>query len=129
MTPPSDKQHLATAQRDENRERVWLELAELDAGESGFADHAHRRLAAGEELYGDRWAHIGIERLIDELLAEAADLGAWSCLALEALEHEAGPCVAERELIASALWAVQLWGAYAHHALAIARAHATGLAA
>ncbi len=121
----SGKKHLAAAelpQRDENRELVWLGLAELDAGESGFADHAHRRLAVGEQIYGDQWARRTLGELVDELSEEAADLGSWGVLALQALEHvDIG--AAQRDLIATSLQAAMLWGAYAHRALAIARGH------
>jgi len=109
--------------RDETLELIWLELAEAEAGESGFAAHVRRRLAAGEELYGARWAQLGLARLVDELAEEAADLGSWGVLALEALENEPDIDPAQRELIATTLHAAILWGAYAHNALTIARGH------
>lgn len=122
MTRANKRLATAVPQRDENRERVWLDLAELDAGESSFADHANRRLAAGEHLYGEWWARRTLGELVDELSEEAADLGSWGVLALQALEHlDIGG--AQRDLIATSLQATMLWGAYAHRALAIARGH------
>jgi hypothetical protein len=109
--------------RDPAGERVWLERAELEAGASGFAEHALRRLAAGQELYGDRWAQLGVDRLVGEMLEEAADLGSWGVLALEALEHEPDLDGPQGELIATTLRAAILWGAFAHHALKLARGH------
>lgn len=109
--------------RDVAREQVWLRSAEQSAGASGFADHALRRLEAGDHLYGDRWVRIGLDALIDELLAEAADLGSWGVLALEAVERVQGVDEADRELIVAAVQATLLWGAFSHHALAIARGH------
>ncbi len=118
---------LRPAPRQEARELLWLELAELDAGASGFAEHAIRRLAEGERLYGSHWAELGLERLVDELLEEAADLGAWGVLALQALEalelHEPNLDGPRGELIATALRAAILWGAFGHRALTIARGH------
>jgi hypothetical protein len=104
-------------QRNPQRERDWLERAELHAGWSGFAEHTITRLAAGERAYGDRWTELGVERLLAELSEEAADLGAWSVLALQALEHAElpQPCF---ERIAALLHATILCGAHAHQALA-----------
>jgi len=102
--------------RDIARECCWLATAELDAGALGFARGVGRRLAVGEELYGDRWAVLGIPKLIDELSEEALDLGAWGVLALQALEQQE---LAEnhRERVATRLRATILWGAYAHSEL------------
>lgn len=122
MTQPGNK-HLITAARDASRELVWLELAELEAGASGFVEHARRRLTAGQELYGDRWAVRDLRELLDELSEEAADLGSWGVLALQALEHHLDIGAAQRDLIATSLQATMLWAEYAHKALAIARSH------
>ncbi len=107
-----------SAERDSVREQAWLEAAEQDAGASGFACHVVERLLAGESVYGDRWATVGLRKLIAELMEEAADLGAWAVLALQVLGEQA-----ERDLVASALRAAILWGAYAHHALALGLDH------
>lgn len=105
-----------SALRELERERLWLERAELHAGRSGFAEHATARLAAGERTYGDRWARLGLVRLLAELGEEAADLGAWSVLALQALELAELP-PDSREYAATRLHAAILCGAHAHHAL------------
>jgi hypothetical protein len=66
---------------------------------------------------------LPLERLIDELAEEAADLGSWGVLALERLEH-VEMSAAHRDLISATLQAVILWAAYAHKGLSIARIHA-----
>ena len=104
--------------RDSARELRWLERAELDAGRSGFARHASQRLTAGEHAYGDRWTTLGLDRLLRELLEEAADLGAWGVLALQTLERVPGAIDAER--IAARLTAAIRQGAQAHYELASA---------
>jgi hypothetical protein len=116
--------------RDGSRERPWLELAELSAGRSGFLEHALMRLAAGEHAYGNRWAHMGLDHLLRELTEEAADIGAWGVLALQALEHH--PSAHDVDRIARQLHAALLWAAYAHLELVLARrelhaGHADGL--
>lgn len=73
------------ASRNRRAERLWLERAELEAGRSGFAEHALMRLDAGEQTYGDSWAERMVDELLGELTEEAADLGAWGVLALQAL--------------------------------------------
>jgi hypothetical protein len=73
--------------RDLVRERRWLEDAERDSSPSGFAAHAQERLREGQETYGDRWAAESMATLLTELQEEAADLGAWGVLALQALSH------------------------------------------
>ncbi|MGH3049136.1 MAG: hypothetical protein ACRDLK_03180, partial [Gaiellaceae bacterium] len=74
--------------RDEGRERLWLARAERAAGASEFAGRAALRLALGDLAYGHRWAELGLDRLITEVAEEAADLGAWGVLALQALERD-----------------------------------------
>jgi hypothetical protein len=113
MTGPSRN---PSALRELERERLWLERAELHAGRSGFAEHATTRLAAGERMYGNRWARLGLMRLVAELSEEAADLGAWSVLALQALDRAELP-PGSRECAAARLHAAILCGAHAHHAL------------
>jgi hypothetical protein len=109
--------------RDVRKEKGWLHQAELAAGASGFVDHALERLDAGDGLYGDRWTQLGLQALVGELLEEAADLGSWGVLALEALEQEQGFEDAERDFIETTLRAAILWGAYSHQALELARCH------
>jgi hypothetical protein len=101
---------------------LCLELAESEAGESGFAAHALCRLAAGEEISSDRSAELHLVRLINELAESAADLGSWGVLSLQALEREIDKG-ARRELIESALRASILFGALSYKALMLARDH------
>lgn len=104
-------------------EHERLDVAERQAGGSGFADHAERRLEAGERAYGHRWTEVGLPTLLAELLEEAADLGAWGVLALQALEAEPTLGAAERDLVEVALNAALMWGAFAHKALVIVSGH------
>ncbi|PZS12462.1 MAG: hypothetical protein DLM64_04870 [Solirubrobacterales bacterium] len=104
-------------------EHERLAGAEQQAGESGFAAHAERRLEAGERAYGHRWAQVGLPELLAELLEEAADLGAWGVLALQELEADATLRAADRDLIEVGLNAALMWGAFAHKALVIASGH------
>jgi hypothetical protein len=108
--------------RDELQALLVLELAEAQASESGFAAHALCRLAAGDELYGNRSAQLDLSRLIGELSERAADLGAWGAVSLQALDREIeeGP---GRQLIESALHASISMGALAYQALMLARNH------
>jgi hypothetical protein len=46
-----------------------------------FKEAVTRRLRAGQELYGDKWAHMSVSRLLREIREEGLDLGAWSALA------------------------------------------------
>jgi Holliday junction resolvase len=46
-----------------------------------FKEAVTRRLRAGQELYGDKWAHMTVSRLLREIREEGLDLGAWSALA------------------------------------------------
>ncbi len=121
-------------QRDLACERRWLEDAERNSSPSGFAVHAQERLRDGQEAYGDQWAGESMARLLTELQEEAADLGAWGVLALQALSH------AERTqnlddlsranlgVVAASLSTVLLLAAHAHYALLISQAHIDCLA-
>jgi hypothetical protein len=73
----------ADMNRSPRRERAYLELAEDHAGPSGFALHAIARLAAGDGLYGSRWATLGLPRLIGQVAEECVDLSAWALLTLQ----------------------------------------------
>ena len=106
--------------RSQAGELAWLESAELQAGASGFAEHVSDRLSAGDVRYGSRWTSLGLARLLDELREEAADLGAWGVLALQALEHQDHP-ECRRKRIADRLHAAILAGAEAHFALEAGR--------
>lgn len=109
-----------TPRRDRHRERAWLDRAERSAGASGFAAHARRRLEMGERCYGDRWATVGLPVLLRELAEEAADLGAWSVLAAQALDgvplDHSG-----REAVAGLLADAAEHGGRAHAAIAAAQ--------
>jgi hypothetical protein len=108
--------------RDDPQALLVLELAETEAGESGFAAHALCRLAAEEDAHGNPGAQHDLLRLIGELAQSAADLGSWGVASLQALDREidAGP---GRELIESALRASIVFGALTYQALVLARDH------
>jgi len=76
--------------RDRARERAFLAAAARPHGPAGacWALCARGRLEAGQAAYGDRWATVGLSRLLEELAEEAADLGAWAALAEQALDFE-----------------------------------------
>lgn len=103
--------------RDRGVEREWLESAERAASPSGFADRARRRLEVGERSYGDRWARAGLPRLLGELAEEAADLGASSALAVQALALDVRLDSAARRELRSLLDQVSRAGAAAHAAI------------
>lgn len=106
------------AARDHGAERTWLIAAERAAGAGHFTTHALRRLDAGQAAYGDRWATLGLHRLVHELLEEAADLGAWGVLALEALERDAASLSdTQRRRLEGLLHAAIVAGARAHREL------------
>jgi hypothetical protein len=119
--------------RDLVRERRWLEDAEHNSSPSGFAAHAQERLADGQRLYGDRWAEESLAALLTELQEEAADLGAWGVLALQALSHAErtqhldDPSRAKLYVVRSSLSAVVVLGAHAHYALVVAQGHLDSL--
>jgi hypothetical protein len=112
---PSDRAH------DELQAVLELELAEAQAGQSGFAAHALCRLAAAEETHGNRWYH-DLSRLISELSDSAAGAGSLGVAALQALDRELdeGP---RRELIENALRAAIVFAALTYQALILARNH------
>jgi len=105
-------------QRDPDRERTFL--AEAARGRHPFVEQATLRLNAGEEVYGDSWAWIGLRRHLTELLEEAADLGAWAALAAQALDLEPNLADADRQRIAGVLAATASHGARAHALLTAA---------
>lgn len=77
--------------RDERFERATLEQVASPvpnpvAGGAPFVAHAAARLALGERAYGDAWAQRSVPDLLNELLEEAADLGAWAVLVLQSLD-------------------------------------------
>lgn len=111
-----------SAHRDQRLERAWLTEAARAGGAPTFAEQALLRLADGESAYGDRWAELSLARLIDELAEEAADLGAWGVLALQALRRDAPPDDPVGAAIASRLHGAILAGARAHRDLDQARA-------
>lgn len=112
---------MTAATRHHALEKTWLRRAEIDAGAASFAAHAIARLDAGASVYGERWAELGVERLITELAEEAADLGAWGVLALQALELKQALSAAARAAIASRVHAAILAGGRAHRELERAR--------
>lgn len=67
--------------RDLERERDFV-----GSGAGGWAEHVHTRLAAGQEIHGDRWAERPLTALLYEILEEAADIGAWAALAEQRLD-------------------------------------------
>lgn len=62
-----------------------------------YAEAVMRRLRLGAERYGDSaFLGHGIERLVDELLEEPADIAGWSLLTLHALgARAADPSIRE----------------------------------
>jgi len=100
------------SQRDPDRERTFLAAAAR--GHHPFVEQATARLDAGEEVYGDSWAWIGLRRHLTELLEEAADLGSWAALSAQALDHEPDLSDANRQRIAGVLAATASHGARAH---------------
>jgi hypothetical protein len=106
--------------RNVAQEVKWLEHAELEFNTTSFSEHALRRLDAGAADYGDRWVTTSIEKLISELAEEAADLGGWGVLALQALARSdlGGQ---ERDEIATNVLAAIAFGARAHREMTSAR--------
>jgi hypothetical protein len=104
--------------RDPDRERAFL--AEAARGHQSFVDDALSRLDAGEPLFGDSWAWIGIRRHLAELLEEASDIGAWAVLAYQALDHEPNLSDVDRHRVAGAVAAAAAHGARAHAVLSTA---------
>jgi hypothetical protein len=108
---------MTSLRRSPDREGRWLRQAEHQAGNLGFAAHAEARLAAGVSAYGERWASLGLDRLLAELTEEAADLGGWGVLAFQALEHTPHLDAGERQSIADHVYAAIRAGAAAHQEL------------
>lgn len=106
--------------RDETAEQRFFEAA-AGGQTPTFVAHATNRLELGQELYGDAWAQRGIAGLVDELLEEAADLGAWAALAIQTLDDSPGD-----EFIRTLLDIASLHAARAHSALTIAAGRAAG---
>jgi hypothetical protein len=104
--------------RDRDYEQRFL--VDAGRGHEPFAMQATARLAAGDETFGDSWGWIGIRRHLDELLEEAADLGAWSVLASQALDREPNLSDVDRQRLASMLAVVAAQGARAHRTLTAA---------
>lgn len=71
--------------RDVSREWRFLDQASYGT-RSGFAKAAAARLVQGEQSFGDRWKTLTLEQFARELEEEAADLGAWAVLAVQALD-------------------------------------------
>lgn len=110
-----------SALRDHRAERAWLIEAERAGGASAFAGQTLLRLDAGETAYGDRWAKLSLGRLIDELAEEAADLGAWGVLALQALRRHEFRDEPAAAALATRLHGAIVAGARAHRDLELAR--------
>lgn len=117
MTGQADTRRVT---RNLSKEKTWLKRAELDAGAASFAAHTIARLEAGGDAYGERWAELGLERLISELGEEAADLGGWGVLALQALDLDHAVGATRRASIGTRLHAAILAGARAHRQLELA---------
>lgn len=109
------------SRRDLRAEARWLERAELVGGRSGFAEHVTARLGAGAVAYGDRWAELGLDHLLIELGEEAADLGGWGVLALQALDQDHALCDESRAQLAAGLERAIAFGARAHRQLVSTR--------
>ncbi|WP_249021056.1 hypothetical protein [Conexibacter sp. S30A1] len=97
-------------------------MAEASCGHLAFVEQALARLDAGQAEYGDSWAWIGVRRHVAELAEEAADLGAWSALADQALDHEHALGTDERERVRQVLRRVASLGAASHRLLTEAAA-------
>ena len=102
--------------RDLDREQRFL--TDLARGHDGFVRHATARLAAGEDLYSDSWAWIGVRKHLGKLLEEAADLGSWAVLADQAADVDPRLSDVDRERVRAVLALVARLGAQAHEALA-----------
>jgi hypothetical protein len=108
---------MTRAERDPGRERQFLATA-VGEQRSAFVTEAQTRLTAGEQLYGDRWATVGIRRLLGELVEEAVDLGAWAALAEQAVDLEPGLSDVRADQIRGVLALAARRGAQAHDVLA-----------
>ncbi len=101
--------------RDLTREQQFLAAAAR--GHDPFVQEATARLAAGEELYSDSWAWIGIRKHLVELLEEAADIGSWAALCDQAVDVDPQLSDVDRERVRSVLALAARRGAQAHEAL------------
>jgi hypothetical protein len=99
--------------RDIVREHKFLTQATGFAIPADFVEHCTRRLVQGEHEFGDRWTRIGLTGFVRELREEAADLGAWSALADQAVDLEHLPPAAAAEF-AQILEQIARRGAQAH---------------
>jgi hypothetical protein len=109
--------------RDPLAERVLLDrsqrLARLSA--ASWPQQVEERLEVGQGLYGDSWADRPLSELLAEISEEALDIGAWGCLAAQALsacELGAQANLVVGEMLAQAMGAA----ATAHAHLIAARA-------
>lgn len=84
-----------------------------------FAEAVKARLERGERVFGNQWAARPAVDLIAEAIEEAADLAAWSLLALQRLGDAPGDRVASAQLVG----AISL-AAATHHYLDSAREQA-----
>jgi hypothetical protein len=107
---------------DELDALLVLELAEAEAGGSGFAAHALRHLAKAQ-THGKDWTRLGLAGFLSELTETAADLGSRGALSLQALDHAVDAASPHRELIETALRSSILFAALAYKALMLARDH------
>lgn len=73
--------------RDPLAERVLLDrsqhLARLTV--ANWPSTVERRLAVGQERFGDAWTRRTPAELLGEISKEAVDLAAWACLASQSL--------------------------------------------
>jgi hypothetical protein len=104
--------------RDQSRELAFLAAA--GRGHEPFVTQVRARLEEGEPEFGDSWCWIGIRRHLAELLEEAADLGAWSALADQALDLDRELADVDRQRIHAVLTLAARHGAQAHEHLAAA---------
>jgi hypothetical protein len=75
--------------RNKRLEHQLLSTAELANGAgSGFTAHAVYRLKLGESTYGDGWRALTPRQLLGTIGEEAADIGAWAVLAVQAIAAE-----------------------------------------
>jgi hypothetical protein len=112
----------ADAARDPEGEHRWLGSPNTTpAGRASPTTPNDDSAKARPPTATDGW-NLASCALIDELAEEAADLGAWGVLALQALHHDLALSSDDREWISRRLSAAILWGAYAHLELSRARA-------
>ena len=105
-----------TGQRNLNREAQFLAYA-AGLDDDAFVRHATDRLRSGQRLYGDRWTVLGPRQLLLELMEEAADLGAWGALLIQAVDSEESLSSADRERLRSAARCSARHGAQTHRVL------------